>query len=70
MDVLHKDAKILREALAHVGNYGPPTLRKFAVEKLKQYAEAVTPYCDHVNQVVMGNVKACLDCGKREPYDG
>ena len=66
MDVKHEHAKILREALARCGNYGPPPIQHAAKTALSRYAELVGPYCDHPNNAndYQGR-RTCLDCGHK-----
>jgi len=65
MDVKHEDARILREALAHVANYGSMQIKLRALNTLREYGRRVEPYCDHPEVVTLDGVAACLDCGRR-----
>lgn len=65
MDIKHQDARLLREALAHVINYGSPALRNRAISALQEYGRRVEGYCDHPEVVSFNEQRACLDCGQR-----
>jgi hypothetical protein len=64
--VKQKDARILREAVAHIANHGPNAFKMRALVALKQYALAVKPYCTHSETAKVDNMNVCIDCGHKE----
>lgn len=70
--ILQCDAKILREYLAGLIKYLPPQIAVVAIKILKQYADAVKPYCQCPEKVYIEkeNRHACLDCGYRHKKAG
>ena len=71
MKVKHKDARILREALARIHSQFPhPMLQKYIESRLREYATQVQDYCDHHDKGLIEEkdgklLMGCLDCGMR-----
>ncbi len=65
--IRHKDARLLREALANVFHKAPPIVKQKIHDTLLAYAEAVKPYCECLDRSWCAgeNKFACLDCGAR-----
>jgi len=65
LQVEHEHARILREALSHIGNRSRGSMRDYVNSVLTVYGQAVKNYCDHPNQSLLWDQKVCLDCGLR-----
>ena len=67
MNIKHIDARLLREALAHIYKKGSHPVKAYVNKILKQYANSVGNYCTCIDTVFIDNEMkfACLDCGKR-----
>lgn len=62
--VKQADARILREALALLWNrIDHSEVRQYILTQLKAYADAVRPYCSHVEAAKVETGLRCLDCG-------
>lgn len=63
-----KKIRVLREALAHIGNHGDPFSRRRATVALGVWAKMIEEDCPHLQRVEVkngtgGRVMKCIDCG-------
>lgn len=56
--------RVLREALARIGNGSSGNPQKTAMQALTTYTDLIIGYCPHPDSANVKGTQVCLSCGK------
>lgn len=71
MDIKHKEAKLLRDALIKVSKMGCKNVKEYSTMAIKTYQTQVSSYCECLERArnLKEGYEVCLDCSKSYPIE-
>ena len=71
MDLKHKEAKLLRDALIKVSQSGCKHTKDYSTMVIKEYRNQILSYCQCLERArnLKDGYEVCLDCNRSYPLD-